>query len=126
MDESLFFKPLNSNNKKQIGDEKEQLAKRFLLKQKLRFIEQNFHCRWGEIDLIFQDPNSSQLIFVEVRFRASNQFGGAAASITMSKQQKIRKSALFYLSQRKIEPNLRFDVIAIDGKEFNWIQNAFS
>ena len=124
MDESLFFKTLN--NKKQIGDEKEQLAKRFLLTHKLKFIEQNFHCKWGEVDLIFQEPNSNQLIFVEVRFRANRQFGGAAASITKSKQQKIKKSAIFYLSQRKIEPNLRFDVIAIDGNEFNWIQNAFS
>lgn len=124
MDESLFFKQLI--NKRAIGDEKEQLAKQYLLQQNLQFVEQNYHCRLGEIDLIFQDPATSQLIFVEVRFRANNQYGGAAASVTQSKQQKIKKSALFYLSQRKIEPFIRFDVIAIDGNEFNWIQNAFS
>ncbi|NVK24329.1 MAG: YraN family protein [Gammaproteobacteria bacterium] len=115
-----------NTNKKRIGDQKEQLAKAYLVQHQLRFIEQNFHCKWGEIDLIFQDPTSNQLVFVEVRYRSSKQYGGAAASITPAKQQKIKKSALFYLSQRKIEPNLRFDVIAIDGNEINWIQNAFS
>lgn len=124
----MFFKLLNNKNtnKKRIGDQKEQLAKAYLVQHQLRFIEQNFHCKWGEIDLIFQDPTSNQLVFVEVRYRSSKQYGGAAASITPAKQQKIKKSALFYLSQRKIEPNLRFDVIAIDGNEINWIQNAFS
>ena len=120
----MFFKQLS--NKRKVGDEKEQLAKAFLLKQNLTFIEQNYNCKWGEVDLIFQNQISSQLIFVEVRFRQSKQYGGAAASVTQSKQQKIKKSALFYLSQRKIEPFIRFDVIAIDGNEFNWIQNAFS
>ena len=119
----MFFK---NKNKTQIGTEKEQAAKQFLQKQGLRFIEQNFHCKFGEIDLIFEDPTTEQITFVEVRYRNSNRFGGAAASVTVQKQQKIKKSALFYLSQRKLEPNLRFDVIAIDASEFNWIQNAFS
>ena len=106
--------------------EKEQLAKRYLLKNNLHFVEQNFNCKFGEIDLIFQEPQTQQLVFVEVRYRKNKLYGGAAASITNSKQQKIKKSALFYLSQRKLEPNLRFDVIAIEANEINWIQNAFS
>jgi len=119
----LFFK---QKNKTEIGAEKEQAAKQYLLEQGLQFIEQNFNCKFGEIDLIFVDPASNQLVFVEVRYRNSTRFGGAAASVTSSKQQKIKKSALFYLSQRKLEPNLRFDVLAIDANVFNWIPNAFS
>ena len=97
-----------------------------LEKAGLEFLEANFNCRYGEIDLIFVDRQQDQIVFVEVRYRKSNQFGGAAASIGKSKQEKIKKSALFYLSQRKLVPNMRFDVVAIEGEQFNWIQSAFS
>ena len=109
-----------------LGQQKEQEAKRFLQQQGLQFIEQNFHCRYGEIDLIFQDPIQQMLVFVEVRYRKNDNYGGAAASITPQKQAKIKKSALFYLTQRRIEPQFRFDVIAMNGNDKNWIQSAFS
>jgi Holliday junction resolvase-like predicted endonuclease len=46
--------------------------------------------------------------------------------VTETKQQKIKKAALFYLSQRKISPSIRFDVVAFDNEQINWIQSAFS
>ncbi len=113
-------------NKFSIGQKYENEAKHYLEQQGLSFISQNFHSRYGEIDLIFVDPSTEMLVFVEVRFRKTNSHGGAAVSITKQKQQKIKKTALFYLAQRKIEPQIRFDVIAIDGEDINWIQSAFS
>ena len=113
-------------NKLAIGQIFESKAKKYLKQQGLVFISQNFYCKLGEIDLIFTDPQQEMLVFVEVRYRKSIRFGGAAASITKQKQEKIKKAALFYLAQRKIEPQIRFDVIAIDGSDINWIQSAFS
>jgi putative endonuclease len=116
----------NLINKRSLGDIKEQQAKKHLQAQGLTFVEQNFNCKLGEIDLIFSDPNSDILIFVEVKYRSSSKFGGAAASVTPTKQQKIKKAALFYLSQSKITPSIRFDVVAFDNEQINWIQCAFT
>ena len=113
-------------NKIGLGKSKERLAKRHLTEQGLTFVEQNFYCRYGEIDLIFLDAKRDFLVFVEVRYRKNNAFGGAAASITAQKQAKVKKSALFYLTQRRINPQFRFDVVAITGQDINWIQSAFS
>ena len=108
------------------GEFGEKKAKKYLIQEGLVFIKQNFYCKLGEIDLIFSDPNLDCLVFDEVRYRKNTVFGGAAASITKQKQEKVKKAALFYLAQRKIEPKIRFDVIAIDGDDINWIQSAFS
>jgi len=113
-------------NKRQIGDAKEFEAKQFLVQQGLKFVEQNFNCRYGEIDLIFSDPAQNALVFVEVRYRNSAKFGGAAASVTPSKQAKIKKAALVYMAQCKLNCNIRFDVIAFEQEQLNWHQSAFS
>ncbi len=120
----MFLKKLI--NKRSLGDIKEQQAKKHLENQGLIFVEQNFNCKLGEIDLIFSDVQNNILVFVEVKYRSSNKFGGAAAAVTPAKQQKIKKAALFYLSQRKINPSIRFDVVAFDNEQINWIQSAFS
>ncbi len=112
--------------KRQAGDEKEALAKSYLLEQGLTFIDQNFNCKVGEVDLIFYNSKSKTYIFVEVRYRKNMAFGGAAASITYAKQQKVKKAAIFYLHKRKLDPNIRFDVIAFENNQLNWIESAFS
>lgn len=117
---------LETNNRQHIGQQKELEAKRFLESKGLVIKEQNFHCRFGEIDLIAVCPEEQTLVFVEVRYRKSQKYGGAAASITASKQAKIKKTALFYLATRKLDANVRFDVIAIEQQQLNWIQSAFS
>jgi putative endonuclease len=108
----------------------EKLARSYLGARGLCWLESNYRCRFGEIDLIMRDVET--LCFIEVRFRGSVDFGGASASITRAKQRRIIKSALFYLStrQQSINQALRFDALLIqqraDGKQdFNWIQNAF-
>lgn len=110
-----------------IGFAAEDNARIYLHSQGLKWIESNYRCRWGEIDLIMRDEQS--LIFVEVRSRSSFSHGGAAASITYSKRQKLLKTASHYLVNRKIRDNhpARFDVFVFEGKtaQPNWIKNAF-
>ncbi len=96
-------------------------------------ITKNFRCPLGEIDLIMLDHEL--LIFVEVRFRKNNKFGGGLESVTATKQGKLRKTAELYLQQNRQYKNARFDVVSMSkttqswlGKQryqFDWISNAF-
>jgi len=108
----------------------EDQARRYLSARGLELLESNYRCRFGEIDLIMRDAQT--LCFIEVRFRSSLDFGGASASITVAKQRRIIKAALFYLSaqHQKLDQAMRFDALLIQqqakGKlDYNWIQGAF-
>ncbi|TCS41730.1 YraN family protein [Reinekea marinisedimentorum] len=108
------------------GSQAESLAARTVSEAGLKVIQQNFHSRFGEIDLICRDGN--ELIFVEVRYRSSAGFGGAAASVTTAKQKKITKAAQYFILTNPALSSLfmRFDVIAIDaGNSIEWIKGAF-
>lgn len=108
----------------------ELLAFEWLQKAGLKRVEQNYTCRFGEIDLIMIDEKA--LCFIEVKYRRSNAFGGAAYSIPYSKQQKITRSALNFISRNKTyqQHALRFDALFITPRneqqnDFEWIKNAF-
>jgi len=62
------------------GPMAEAAAEEFLSGRGLRLLERNYRCRFGELDLVMRDGET--LVFVEVRYRGSNSFGGAVASIT--------------------------------------------
>lgn len=115
------------NKKSEHGKLAENLAQRLLESNQLTLLEKNYHCRYGEIDLIMKDENT--LVFVEVRFRKSNQFGGALESIDRKKQNKIRITAQHYLQKNKCKHNARFDVVTLsslsDNNKINWIKYAF-
>lgn len=112
--------------RQRIGAAAEELAARHLLAHGLRILERNFRVRGGEIDLIAQDGKS--LVFVEVRLRSRADFGGAAASITVHKQQRIILAARHYLRTHG-EQACRFDCVlldALDAKTVEWLKGAFS
>ena len=112
---------------KQVGDAAEQRARRWLEGQGLGFIAANVRERGGEIDLIMREGNTT--VFVEVRYRRSAQFGGAAASVTRSKQNKLLQTARLWLARHNGSfdtVDCRFDVIAFTGNEIEWFSNAFS
>jgi putative endonuclease len=117
---------MNQNN---AGLEAEKLAATFLANHGLKLVMQNYHCRFGEIDLVMQDAKT--LVFVEVKLRSSSQFGGAAVSITPQKQQKLILSAQHYLQQyvkNQSQTACRFDAILMNKADLNhieWIRNAF-
>ncbi len=116
-------------NQKNAGLEAEKLAATYLTNHGLKIVAQNYHCRFGEIDLIMKDGKT--LVFVEVRLRTNNKFGSAAASITLQKQQKIILTAQTYLqefSRQHGDCPCRFDAILMDkadAKHIEWLRNAF-
>ncbi len=116
--------PMSSAGNK--GSDAEQCATIFLQQQKLALLERNYRCRFGEIDLIMREGNT--VVFVEVRMRSSDRFGGAAASITAAKQLKLTRAARHYLAGCEGDFPYRFDAILISGErenEIEWIRNAF-
>jgi putative endonuclease len=111
---------------KQIGDAGESIAAEYLLAQGLRVLARNFRVKGGEIDLVCRDGAST--VFVEVRRRSINpsaDFGGAAASITARKQQRLILAARHWLA-RHGECACRFDCVLIDGDKLEWMRDAFS
>jgi putative endonuclease len=102
------------------GDRAEALAAQFLTRQGLVIVARNFRTRAGEIDLIARDGTS--LVFVEVRMRRSQHFGGAAASITARKRERLAKAANAYLALLGREPPCRFDAILLRGLDASTIE----
>lgn len=115
---------------KESGDQAEALALRFLKRQGLSLVARNYrvaagpHARGGEVDLIVRAPDGT-LVFVEVRRRGSGSHGGAAASVTASKQRSLIYAAQHYLMRWASPPPCRFDVVAIEGDVIEWLPAAF-
>lgn len=117
------------------GNALESEANRFLRSQGLKLLGRNYRSRYGEIDLIMVDAGT--LVFIEVRYRRSQKFGGAIDSVTTAKQKKIRHTAAHYLQTHpQLQySNCRFDVIGLSQRtsladdnadlQFDWIKNAF-
>lgn len=107
------------------GNAAEWAAFQFLKQQGLRLIQRNYRCKLGEIDLIMLDKDV--LVFIEVRHRTNTSYGGSLQSITLRKQQRIIRSAQYYLYTQSEEQShpCRFDVIGHDGTSMEWIKNAF-
>lgn len=108
------------------GAQAERWAADYLQRQGLQPITQNFHSRFGEIDLIMQD--NSSLVFIEVRQRSHTDYGGAAASVDKHKQQRLIRTAQCYLAKLDHTPVCRFDVVLMDdtyGLNVQWLKNAF-
>ena len=118
---------MNTNKRK--GLHYEKVARDHLQQHGLIFLQQNFHSRFGEIDLIMRDADL--ICFIEVKFRNRADYGGAAGSITNAKQQKIIKTAQMFMLQSEKYKNLgmRFDAVILqqsgDDTTVNWIPNAF-
>jgi putative endonuclease len=106
------------------GEQAEVLAADFLRSKGLRITARNYRSRHGEIDLIARD--GATVVFVEVRSRAGEAYGGAAASITAAKREKLIKTAHHYLAGITPLPPCRFDAVLITGKppRIEWIHNA--
>lgn len=110
-----------------LGEAFEQRALEHLRSQGLTFIERNWKCRFGEIDLVMQD--GATLVFVEVKKRGSSLFGGASASITTAKLSKLTASVEIYISRFNKTPACRIDAVVFDSAAAaglaapTWIKN---
>jgi putative endonuclease len=108
-----------------LGLKAENLAFNYLKREGLRPVERNFRSRLGEIDLIMQDDD--QLVFVEVRYRARSDLMNAGLTVDIHKQRKLIRTAAFFLARCKrfSDSVIRFDVVAINGNDVDWIRDAF-
>ena len=112
---------------KQKGDAAEALALAHLARAGLRLVVRKYRTPGrggGEVDLILRDTDGT-LVFVEVRQRASNRFGGAAASVGAVKRRRIVFAARHFLMRLPAPPPCRFDVVAVDGAHIEWLKAAF-
>ena len=107
----------------------ENLALAHVQREGLVLITRNFTSRFGELDLVMRDRET--VVFLEVRYRRSQAFGGALESVGTPKRDRLGKAASLFL---QANPNLshqpcRFDVVAISGSAetpiINWQRNAF-
>ncbi len=115
--------------RKPSGKQAEEIAANYLRNQKVELLTQNFHSRFGEIDLIGLDKEI--LIFVEVRYRKNEHFLAAVETIDQHKCRKIIITSEYYLNKhKKYQSHLcRYDVMTITGElespAIEWIKNAF-
>lgn len=119
---------LQRNANENSGQQAERKAKNLLRSNGYQILTTNFSCKSGEIDIIAL--NQQVLVFVEVRLRHSEEFGGAIESVTLNKQKRIIRAAKQYLLvnyRSQPEPQCRFDVIAYTSLDAqpDWIKHAF-
>jgi len=122
-----LIEPHSTKNK---GQTSENFARQYLVNSGLKYLASNYRNRQGEIDIILLEGDV--YIFVEVKYRKNNQFGGAISAITYKKIQKIKQCAKYYLQQNDLNEyntSCRFDIIALEGDinqpQTTWLKNAF-
>ncbi len=107
------------------GARAEALAAAHLEQHGLSILARNFRVRGGEIDLVCRDGPCT--VFVEVRLRRHGGYGGAGASITATKRQRLILAARHWLARHGESP-CRFDCILLDRLDagaIEWLRDAF-
>ena len=114
-----------TTNRRRAGMEQETLAAAYLARAGVKILERNYRTQKGEVDIIGED--GTYLVFFEVKWRAQRGSGYAAEAVDRRKQRQICGVADVYLYSNGFPPeqSVRFDVIAVDGEQTNWIKNAF-
>lgn len=96
----------------------------------LTLLATNLRCPYGELDAVFH-ADMDVMVIVEIRHRSKARHGGAAASITAAKQQRVRTAAAWHLPRLTAlafggkTPRCRFDAVCIEGDTLNWLQGVF-
>jgi len=98
----------------QVGAAGEQLAVEHLEALGMRVLVRNWRCRYGELDVIATDPSGGTVVFVEVKTRTGDGFGGLPEAVTEDKVRRIRRLAALWLTQQQSGfAALRIDVIRV-------------
>jgi putative endonuclease len=119
---------MSSSHNRDLGAGGEDLAVEFLRSKNFRVIERNYRCGTsGEIDIIACRDRS--VIFVEVKNRRSDRFGGALYSISAKKKRSLKTVARSFIAARpefdSPEYTFRFDLISIRDGGIDWIEDMF-
>jgi putative endonuclease len=119
---------INNQHAQQKGLQAERYAQHLLEKEGFQCIGKRLRCRFGEIDLVM--AKGQLLIWVEVRYRRNNKFGGAVASLNHNKWQRIFLTAQYWLKHLTHQhfngrtPFCRFDVVTQSPQGLNWLQDV--
>ena len=107
------------------GQQGEAKAAAYLTAKGYRILARNFAAVGGEIDIVAQDGKT--LVFVEVKTRAYEAFGGPIGAVTQSKQQKIARAATQYIKANGLKfDRIRFDIVGVLPEKIEHVENAFS
>ena len=114
--------------KTDIGKIAEAKAVSYLQRKNFHILCRNYRCKFGEIDIIAKSGETT--VFAEVKSRSVNSLGLPCEAVDKRKQFKIRKTAGYYICEKKVcNQNFRFDVVELIKKENKWyirhIENAF-
>jgi putative endonuclease len=115
----------------ELGRESESQARDWFLEQRgYRLLECNYRCRWGEIDLIFEQEldgkGKTELVFVEVRARGETAWVSPMESLDWKKQRRLQKTAQYYLSSyRGLASSMRFDLVFRQGSSWGHLPNLW-
>lgn len=112
-----------------MGKAGQKAAETYLLKKGYSIIDRNFHTRSGELDIVAR--NEDYIVFVEVKARKGLEYGYPREAVTRTKQKRIIRTALVYLTQNHLtDSNIRFDVVEVlfqHGQAYaSHIKNAFT
>jgi putative endonuclease len=110
-----------TRQRKQLGNQGEDLACTYLLSQGVEIIERNWKCQAGEADVIVREGDD--IVFVEVKTRSSNAAGFPEEAVNFRKRRRYEKIATEYLFSHDLPAaRVRFDVLALllsnNGKAF--------
>ena len=114
---------------RQFGLDSEGFASEFLKKKGYRILERNYRTHRGEMDIVAED--AGDLVFVEVKARRGDQFGGPHAAVEWRKQQQLIRVAVHYMARHRIHNrNCRFDLVLISedslqDRKIDLLRNAF-
>ncbi|MBZ4672205.1 YraN family protein [Deferribacterales bacterium Es71-Z0220] len=106
------------------GKKGEELALNFLENNGYKLIEKNFKSKFGEIDLIMKD--GEVIVFVEVKYRLSEDYGSPKDAVTYEKMKKIIKTAEYFIVKNNLNSLYRFDVVSILKNNIEHVKNAFT
>ncbi len=113
---------MNTRTKGQHGEEE---ATRFLESKGYRVLARNVLAQGGELDIVASVKKT--LVFVEVKARAYEAFGGPLAAITSAKKKRLERAALQYIKEHGLKfDSVRFDVVCVLPTGIEHIENAFS
>ena len=109
------------------GNSGEDVVADYLEKRGFTILHRNFYSRYGEVDIIA--CNGTCIAFIEVKTRKANALVSALESVTLTKQKKIKKTAMVFFQQFDYDLQPRFDVaeVTLSGGRYqiNYIPNAF-
>jgi putative endonuclease len=104
---------VNGDRRQSLGKMGEDLACRELGRRGYSILARRYRTRYGEIDIVARDGETT--VFVEVKTREGDEFGGGAGAITGWKQRRIARMATDYLARQKMmDKPARFDVVVVD------------